>query len=96
MTLSMHMRTRQFKNNDDDAKNYRAAMKESGPYLTLGIQLAFSIAAFCGIGYWLDKANGTSHWLGIMAGAGAVLSLVYFIVTVLKLSAKEETKSAKK
>ncbi len=86
-----------FRNNDDDSKNYREAMKESGPYLTLGIQLAFSIAAFCAIGYFIDKANNSSPlWLGIMAGTGAVLSLVYFIVTALRLSRKEETNWPKK
>src|SRR5882724_9844404 len=70
--------------NQRDAEEYQEAMKASGPYLTLGIQLAASIAAFCGIGYWLDSVNGTSpRWLGICAAAGAVLSLVYFILTVL-------------
>lgn len=79
-----------------EAEDYQAAMTESGPYLTLGIQLAVSIALFCGIGYWIDSANGTSpRWLGIFAGAGAVLSLTYFIMTVLRLSKNEETKRHK-
>jgi F0F1-type ATP synthase assembly protein I len=79
-----------------EAEEYQEAMKESGPYLTLGIQLAVSIAAFAGIGYWIDSANGTSpKWLGIFSGAGAVVSLFYFIFTVLRLSKIEETKRHK-
>jgi F0F1-type ATP synthase assembly protein I len=79
-----------------EAEDYQEAMKESGPYLTLGIQLAISIAAFAGIGYWIDSASGTSpKWLGIFSGAGAVVSLFYFIFTVLRLSKIEETKRHK-
>ena len=83
------------KSHDDE--QYQEAMKESGPYLTLGIQMAMSIAAFAGIGYWIDSVNKTSPlWLGILAATGAVLSLTFFIVTVLRLSKNEETKRVKK
>ncbi len=68
-------------------------LQETGPYLTLGIQLALSIALFAGAGYWIDHAFGTSPlWLAIFAVFGAISSLAYFIVTVLRLSKKEETK----
>ena len=79
-----------------DSEAYQKAMRESGPYLTLGIQMAVSIAAFTGIGYWIDSATGSNIWLGIMAGAGAVLSLVFFLVSVIKLSQRDEKKFSKK
>ena len=86
-----------FRSNEAADREYQEAIKQSGPYLTLGIQLGLSIGVFCAIGYFIDKSQGTSpRWLGIMAGVGSVLSLVYFIVTVLRLSQKDETKAPKK
>jgi F0F1-type ATP synthase assembly protein I len=68
-------------------------MKETAPYMTLGIQLALSIAAFCGVGLWLDSHFGTKPlWTAIFTTVGAIASLTYFIVTVLRLSRKTETK----
>ena len=76
------------------------ALQETGPYLTMGIQLVLTILAFFGIGYWLDHHfNTTPLWTAIMTTFGAVGSLSYFIVTVIHLQkiadskAKSETKS---
>ncbi|MEO6938649.1 MAG: AtpZ/AtpI family protein [Candidatus Kapaibacterium sp.] len=85
------------KRNAKEDADYQKAMTESGPYLTLGLQLAGSLAAFAGIGWWIDSVNNSSPlWLGIMSGGGAVLSLTYFIMTTLRLSKLEETKRVKK
>ena len=85
------------KRSSKEDADYQKAMTESGPYLTLGMQLAASLAAFAGIGWWIDSVNNSSPlWLGIMAGGGAVLSLTYFIMTTLRLSKLEETKRVKK
>ncbi len=62
------------------------AIRETGPYMTLGIQLVLTILAFFGIGYWLDQHFKTgSLWTAIFAGFGAFASLTYFIVTVIRL-----------
>ena len=67
------------------------AMREMGPYMSLGIQLAVTILAFYGLGYWLDNTYHTgSLWKGVCTGFGAFSSLVYFVVTVLRLSKLEE------
>jgi F0F1-type ATP synthase assembly protein I len=80
-----------------DAAEQQQVMQETGPYLTLGIQLALSIAAFFGIGYWLDHHFHTGGlWTAIFTGFGACSSLAYFIIIVLRLSKKEETKSRQK
>lgn len=73
------------------------AMEETGPYLTLGIQLAMFIALMAGAGYYVDKLNHSSPlWTGLLSGAGAVMGLTYFIMTALRLSKEEETKKGKK
>jgi hypothetical protein len=79
------------KSNEDGAE-YRKAMQENGPYLTLGIQMALTIAAFAGLGWWLDKQNGTSFWIGICSGFGAIAGLGYFLLVVLRMEKKNEKK----
>lgn len=65
-------------------------MQESAPYLTLGAQMAGSIALFFFIGYWLDHHFGTSFWIPTLTGVGAAASLTYFIMTVVRLGDKEK------
>lgn len=79
------------KSNDDGAE-YRKAMQENAPYLTLGIQMALTIAVFAGLGWWLDKQYGTSLWIGICSGFGAVAGLGYFLLVVLRMEKKKESK----
>jgi F0F1-type ATP synthase assembly protein I len=77
-----------------EASEQQKAMREMGPYMTLGIQLVLTILVFFGIGYWLDgHFQSGSLWRTICTGFGAFASLVYFIVTVLRLSKNEETKA---
>jgi len=76
----------------DDAAEYQRVMQENAPYLTLGIQMALTIVAFAGLGWWLDKQNGTSFWIGICSGFGAVAGLGYFLLVVLRIEKKNEKK----
>ena len=76
---------------EKEALEQQKAMREMGPYMTLGIQLVITILAFFGLGFWLDGKYGTGNlWRVICTGFGAFSSLVYFIVTVLRLSKMEE------
>jgi hypothetical protein len=76
-----------------EAAEQQKAMREMGPYMTLGIQLALTILVFFGIGYWLDnRFQAGNLWRVICTGFGAFASLVYFIVTVMRLTKNEETK----
>lgn len=54
-------------------------MRELGPFLTLGLQLAISVVVFFFIGYWADSRLGTWPWCTI-AGSfiGAVGGLIKF------------------
>jgi F0F1-type ATP synthase assembly protein I len=77
----------------ENAAEQNRAMRDVGPYLTLGIQMAASILIFFGIGYWLDRVFHTSSmWTIILTIFGAISGLAYFLVTVVRLSKKEETK----
>ncbi|HWF45004.1 MAG TPA: AtpZ/AtpI family protein [Candidatus Kapabacteria bacterium] len=76
-----------------NAAEQNKAMRDVGPYLTLGIQMAASVLIFFGIGYWLDRVFHTSSmWTIILTIFGAISGLAYFLVTVVHLSKKEETK----
>ena len=79
---------RKSRDNAEQAK----IMREVGPYMTLGIQLALTVLIFCGIGYWLDKHFHTAPlWIAIMTTFGSISSMVYFIVTVLRLQKKSDS-----
>ncbi len=75
---------------DRDEKDYREAMQQNAPYLTLGIQMAFTVALGAGIGWWLTDRTGNSLWLGLCAGLGAVMGLGYFILVVLRMEKKNK------
>jgi F0F1-type ATP synthase assembly protein I len=77
---------------EKEADDKGQAMKEVGPYLTLGFQLAMFVAIGAGIGWYIDKDSGSSFWTGILAGAGAVAGLVYFLVSVMRLEKKSQKK----
>jgi len=71
--------------NEKTERDYRAALKDNGPYLTLGMQMALTVAAGAGIGWWLQDRTGNSLWLGLCAGIGAVFGLTYFILVVIRM-----------
>ena len=77
----------------DQAAEQAKIMRETGPYLTLGIQMVLTIGVFFGIGYWLDKHFGTSPlWTAILSASGAVAGLIYFIVTVIRLQKSDDAR----
>lgn len=73
---------------DDAETEYRKAMKENAPYLTLGFQMAITIALGALIGWWVEGPDGSGLGVGIGAGIGSVLGLGYFLKTVLMLEKK--------
>ncbi len=59
------------------------AMRDAGPYLGLGLQLAVSLLAFVAIGYWADRLLGTEPWLlsvGIVLGMVAIFVRIVYLV----------------
>ena len=61
---------------------YARGMKEAGPYLGLGLQIAGSMALFTVAGYLLDRWLGTRPW-GLLIGA--TLAFVGIIALVVRL-----------
>ena len=59
--------------------SYERGMREAGPYLTIGLQIAFSMLFFVGVGWALDEWAGTSPWgvlIGTVLGFLGVMGLV--------------------
>lgn len=56
-----------------DSSDWGGSLREAGPYLSLGMQLAFTIIAFTLGGYFLDRQFDTLPWLTIL---GALVGLV--------------------
>ena len=74
---------------------YGAGMREAGPYLGLGVQIAASMAVFVGGGLLLDRWLGSEPW-GVLGGAAlGMLSIVALLVRLVKLmSAGDPTRTA--
>lgn len=68
---------------------YNAGMIAAGPYLTLGLQIAFGMAFFVGLGYVLDQALDSTPW-GMIGGA--VLGMVAVFTLVLRLARQADAR----
>lgn len=75
----------------NEEKKITEMVRATGPYLTLGAQLAITVVAFFFIGKYADEYFGTKPWLMVSAVViGAAGGLIKFFRTVLDLSNKEE------
>jgi len=71
-------------------KDYET-MRQVGPYLGLGTQLAATIVLMFFLGYYLDKFFGSYPWLSVLLALFGGFAGVYnFIITVLKLNKKKK------
>jgi len=66
-------------------------LTQVAPLLTSGMQLAFAVAAFFFIGYWLDGVLGTSPWCSIGGGfLGVAGGLTKFLRDAIALGKKAD------
>lgn len=76
--------------------DWRRSLREAGPYLGLGMQLAFTLLAFTLGGYFLDRRFETLPWLTI---GGALIGLVLLFLqlyrTAVDISSKSRNRSRK-
>ena len=63
--------------------SYRHGMMEAGRYLTLGMQIAFGMMLFVGIGYVVDRWLESTPWGMIL---GAVLGMVAVFTLVIRMA----------
>jgi F0F1-type ATP synthase assembly protein I len=68
----------------DNARGWARALRDAGPYLSLGVSLAASVLLGLLAGYWIDGKLGTRPIFFLI---GAVLGLltagVYFFRTLM-------------
>ena len=70
--------------------SWSGSMIEAGPYLTLGLQSAFAMAFFVGIGYLVDGWLGSRPW-GMIVGAAVGMVGVITLLTRLAKQANAES-----
>ena len=71
------------------SKDELTAMREAGPYLGLGLQIAFSMVFFVGLGYAADRWLDTSPW-GILVGA--VLAMTGVLMLLIRLAREADAR----
>lgn len=68
----------------DNAKGWARAIRDAGPYLSLGVTLAGSVLLGLLAGYWIDGKLGTRPvFFLIGAVLGLVTAGVYFFRTLM-------------
>jgi len=83
------------KDNSDSEPVRRSAsgpLGDAGPYLTLGLELGFTMIAWSGIGYLLDWWLGTLPWLTL---SGVVVGMISLFIQLAR-AAKRSTNPAKR
>ncbi|MBI2428525.1 MAG: AtpZ/AtpI family protein [Ignavibacteriales bacterium] len=81
----------------NEEKKFAEVLQSTGPYLTLGAQLAITVVVFFFIGKYADEYFETKPWLMVsMIIVGAIGGLIKFFRTVIDLSNKEENERRNK
>lgn len=71
---------------------YGAGMRDAGPYLGLGAQIAGSMIVFVALGYAVDRFASTSPW-GVLVGS--LLGMISLAALVTKLVREANDASAR-
>ena len=75
----------------EDLKNTAKILKDVGPYLGTGFQLAITVVAMIFLGRWLDSLTGKDPLFTlVLSFLGVGAGLYNFIKTVIDLSKKTE------
>lgn len=72
--------------------DWRQSIREAGPYLGLGAQLAGTMVFFTVGGYFLDLWLGTPPWMTV---AGAVVAVVGVFAQIFRMNAEMSRGSGK-
>ncbi len=73
-----------------NAKGAADGIRETAPYLGLGIQLAAAVLVFYFVGSWADSKFNTSPWLMVVCVTmGVVGGILQFFRSVTELTKKE-------
>ena len=81
----------------EDDSGIAKSLRDVGPYLGLGLQLAVTIVAFVLIGSWFDKKFSQNYIFTLIAGLlGIGIGLYNLIRTVTYLEKRSKLKHEKK
>lgn len=81
----------------EDNSGIAKSLRDVGPYLGLGLQLAVTIVAFVLIGSWLDDKFSKKYIFTLIAGVfGIGIGLYNLIRTVTFLEKRNKIKNEKK
>ncbi|MBO6574097.1 MAG: AtpZ/AtpI family protein [Rhodothermales bacterium] len=67
---------------DQKGPAWQAGLRDSSPYLGLGLQLAGAVLVYVAIGYLLDRWLDTSPWFLV---AGAVVGMIAFFLQLVRV-----------
>lgn len=81
----------------EDDSGVAKSLRDVGPYLGLGLQLAVTIVAFVLLGSWLDDKFSQNYIFTLIAGVlGIGIGLYNLIRTVTYLEKRSKIKNEKK
>ena len=81
----------------EDNSGVAKSLRDVGPYLGLGLQLAVTIVAFVLLGSWFDKKFSQNYIFTLIAGVfGIGIGLYNLIRTVTSLEKRNKSKNEKK
>jgi F0F1-type ATP synthase assembly protein I len=64
--------------------DWRTSFREAGPYLSLGMQMGFTVAGFTLGGFFADRYLNTWPWLTIGGGAVGLIMLMVLLARTLR------------
>lgn len=64
--------------------DWRAGLRESGPYVTLGLQMGLTVAVCTLGGFFADRHFGTLPWLTLAGGLLGIVALVVQLVRAVR------------
>lgn len=81
----------------EDNSGIAKSLRDVGPYLGLGLQLAATIVVFVLIGSWLDKKYSQNYIFTLISGVlGIGIGLYNLIKTLAYLEKRNKTENEKK
>lgn len=81
----------------EDDSGVAKSLRDVGPYLGLGLQLAATIVVFVLVGSWLDKKYSQKYIFTLIAGLlGIGIGLYNLIKTLAYLEKRNKTENEKK
>lgn len=84
------------RSDDSEGGAYRRAIKEAGPYLTLGLELGLTMIVWSVIGYFLDRWLETMPWLTLAGALVGMISVFIQLARAAKRASRTDTETADK